>query len=417
MNNCEKYESKVRSYCRSFPCIFNKAKGSYMYADNGEKYIDFFDGAGALNYGHNNDYIKEKVIKYISDDGIIHALDMYTEAKDEFLEQYHKTVLSKLDTDYKVQFCGPTGTNANEAALKLARKYTKRSTVFAFTGSFHGMTLGSLSVTSGLDIRKGAGLPLNDVVFMPYGVGSNFNFDTLDYMENILNDDHSGIETPAAVIFETVQAEGGINVAEIEWLQRLERICEKHGILTICDEVQVGCGRTGPFYSFERAGIHPDMVSSSKSIGGYGLPMAILLIKDKYDIWEPGEHNGTFRGNQVAFVAAKAALEFRENNNLQSEVERKSKIIDEYIKKEILTIDPRLSHRGIGLIWGIDFSQIDATGALTKQVATECFKNHLVIERAGRHDVVLKIMPALTIDDNTLSEGLVIIKKSIESLL
>ena len=417
MNNCELYESKVRSYSRSFPCVFHKAKGSFMYSESGEEYIDFFDGAGALNYGHNNDFIKSRVIEYLENDGMIHALDMFTTAKNDFLEEYYKCVLSKLGADYKVMFCGPTGTNANEAALKLARKVTGRETVFAFTGSFHGMTLGSLSVTSGLDIRKGAGLQLNNVVFMPYGVGSNFNFDTLDYMENLLNDDHSGIEKPAAVIFETVQAEGGINVAEIEWLQRLEKICEKHGILTICDEVQVGCGRTGAFYSFERAGLHPDMISSSKSIGGYGFPMAILLIKDQYDIWSPGEHNGTFRGNQVAFIAAKAALEYREKYDLASEVKRKSAIIEEYLKNEIIPIDDRLTYRGIGMIWGIDFAQIDPSGELTHRIASKCFDNKLIIERAGRHDVVLKIMPALTIEDDVLLKGLASIKKSIIDIL
>jgi diaminobutyrate-2-oxoglutarate transaminase len=416
MNYSELYESQVKSYCRSFPCVFDKAKGSFIFSDSGDKYIDFFDGAGALNYGHNNDYIKDKVIDYLSDDGIIHALDMFTAAKESFLEKFHQSVLSKLG-DYKVQFCGPTGTNANEAALKLARKITGRTTVFAFTGSFHGMSLGSMSVTSGVEIRNSAGVPLDNVVFMPYCAGSGFEFDTLDYMENILNDDHSGVDIPAAVIFETVQAEGGINVADIEWLKRLEHICEKYGILTICDEIQVGCGRTGDFYSFERAGIHPDLISSSKSISGYGFPMSILLIKSKYDIWEPAEHNGTFRGNQIAFVSAKAALEFREKNNLKNEVERKAVIISDFLEKELLPLNSEISFRGIGMIWGVDFSKIDATGELTHIIASDCFKKRLIIERAGRHDTVLKIMPALTIEDDVLLEGLEIIKASaIDSL-
>ncbi len=412
MNYSEKYESQVRSYCRAFPCIFDKAKGSYVFSESGEKYIDFFDGAGALNYGHNNDYIKSRVIDYLNSDGIIHALDMFTAAKEGFLEEFQKSVLSGLG-DYKVQFCGPTGTNANEAALKLARKITKRSTVFAFTGSFHGMSLGSMSVTSNNEIRKSAGIPINNVVFMPYCTGSGYNFDTLDYMETVLNDDHSGVEKPAAVIFETVQAEGGINVADIEWLKRLEQICEHYGILTICDEIQVGCGRTGDFYSFERAGIHPDMISSSKSISGYGFPMSILLIKSEYDIWSPAEHNGTFRGNQISFIAAKAALEFREKYNLKNDVLRKSELINQYLNKYIKPLNPGIGIRGIGMIWGIDFSDIDSTGELTHTIASKCFENGLIIERAGRHDTVLKIMPALTIEDDVLKKGLDIIKSSI----
>ena len=417
MTQSEQHESAVRSYCRSFPVVFQRAKGSFMYTENGEKYLDFFNGAGALNYGHNNDFLKEKILAYLNSDGIIHALDLYTDAKEEFLKAFHTHVLSKLGADYKVQFCGPTGTNANEAALKLARKCKQRNNVLAFTGSFHGMTLGSLSVTSGTDIRRGAGVPLSNVTFMPFPSGFNKSFDTIAYMENVLTDDHSGVEKPAAVIFETVQAEGGVNVAQIEWLQRLEKLCRAHDILTVCDEIQVGCGRTGTFFSFQRAGILPDMISVSKSVSGYGFPMSLLLVKEQYDIWKPGEHNGTFRGNQLAFVAAKAALEYREQNHLEQQVARSEQFIRAYLEEQILPLHPLLQARGIGMIWGIDFAGIDSSGSLTKRVANACFARRLVIERAGRKDTVLKLMPALTTTREELQQGLDIIRDAVRDVL
>ncbi len=289
------YESNVRSYCRNFKDVFYKAKNAVIFDELGREYIDFFAGAGALNYGHNNEYIKDKVIAYLLEDGIIHGLDMHTVAKGEFIEKFIEGVLKPKGLDYKLQFCGPTGTNAVEAALKLARKVKNRTGIFSFMGGFHGMSLGSLSVTGNIQHRKGAGLPLQNVTFMPYPYGFMKHFDTLDYMESVLNDPNSGIDVPAAVIVETVQAEGGIIVAPTEWLRRLRDLCNRYDILLICDEIQVGCGRTGSFFSFENAEIIPDMVVLSKSIGGYGLPMSLLLLKPELDIWKPGEHNGTFR--------------------------------------------------------------------------------------------------------------------------
>ena len=278
MNVFVKMESNVRSYCRSFPKVFNRAKGSKLFDEDGNAYIDFFAGAGALNYGHNNEYIKKALLSYIESDGISHGLDMYTVAKKEFMTTFNKLILEPRNLDYKLQFCGPTGTNAVEAALKLARKVKKRTNILAFMGAFHGMTLGSLSVTSGLDIRRGAGVPLGNVSFLPYPSQEFEGIDTLAFMRQVLTDDHSGVDKPAAVILETTQAEGGINVAPTEWLQEVSKICKENDILLIVDDVQVGCGRTGEFFSFERAGIEPDMVVLSKSISGYGLPMSLLLL-------------------------------------------------------------------------------------------------------------------------------------------
>ena len=408
-------ESQVRSYCRKFPVLFLHAKNAELFSADGSRYIDFFDGAGALNYGHNNPYIKGAVLDYLSEDRIIHALDMYTVAKREFLVAFREKILKPRNLDYKVMFCGGSGTNAVEAALKLARKNTGRTNVIAFHGAFHGMSIGSISCTGEKYARKGAGVPLSNVTFVPYSNGLNSWQESLAYLRYIIEDDHTGCEAPAAIILETVQAEGGINVAEVEWLKGVKELAEKHGILLICDDIQVGNGRTGRFFSFERAGIVPDMVTLSKSISGFGLPMSIVLVKPKYDIFGPAEHNGTWRGNQLAFVGAKAGLEFYVDNKLDEIVKQKELLIKHFIKKEILPLDARLKARGIGMIWGIDFLAIDPK--LAKEALHECVDRSLIIELAGSFDSVLKILPPLTIEDDLLLQGLNIIKASTKKVL
>ncbi|MUG94918.1 diaminobutyrate--2-oxoglutarate transaminase [Scytonema sp. UIC 10036] len=416
MNIFEKCESNVRSYCRSFPAIFHRAKGSIIYSESGREYIDFFAGAGALNYGHNHDYIKEKVISYLDADGISHGLDMYTSAKEKFLAKFNEVILSTKHLDYRIQFCGPTGTNAVEAALKLARKVKKRPGIFSFMGAYHGMTLGSLSITANTAIRAGAIGTLSNVTFMPYPYGFMESFDTIKYIESILNDVNSGIEKPAAVIFETVQAEGGVVVAPIEWMQRLRKLCDEHDILLICDDIQVGCGRTGSFFSFERAGIVPDIVILSKSISGYGFPLSVLLIKPELDIWEPGEHNGTFRGNQLAFVGATAALEYRENSSLEQDVKAKELFLKNFLSQQISQINENIAIRGIGMIWGIDLTNFGGN-SLAKNITMHCFEKGLIVERAGRNDTVIKLLPPLTIDMPTLKEGCLIIETAFNECL
>ena len=411
----EKYESNVRSYCRKWPVEFNYAKGSILKDTQNNSYIDFFNGAGALNYGHNNPYIKRKLIEYLSEDNIIHSLDMHTKAKTEFIEYFEKQVLEprigKGEDGYKIMFPGPTGTNAVEAALKLARKVTGRNNIFALMGAFHGMTLGSLALTSEEAARKGSGVSLNNVTHIPAPYMMNGTFDTIAYIEEILNDDHSGIEKPAAIFIETVQAEGGIEVLSNKFLKDLRELCDKYEILLVIDDIQVGNCRTGKFFSFERAGIIPDMVTLSKSISGIGSPFSLLLFKRKYDKFNPGEHNGTFRGYVPSMVTAKAGLEYMLNNNVESEVKRKEKIVKEYLENEIKPLlNQNQEVRGIGLIWGIDFKD----GALARQILNTCFENGLIIELAGRGDSVLKIMPSLVIEDELLIQGLDIIKKSIK---
>lgn len=409
-------ESNVRSYCRSFPAIFSKAKGSFLYDESGKCYIDFFAGAGALNYGHNNDYIKQKLIDYLQSDSITHALDFYTTAKREFLARFQSMILEPRNYSYKMQFCGPTGTNAVEAALKLARKTKGRPGIFAFMGGYHGMSLGSLAATGQKMARAACGVPLGNVTFMPFPYGFMDSFDTIEYIETVLTDERSGVEKPAAVICETVQAEGGVHVASFEWLRRLKKLCEKHDILLICDDIQVGCGRTGTFFSFEPSGIQPDIVVLSKSISGYGLPLAILLIKPELDLWKPGEHNGTFRGNQLAFIAGAAALEYRAASQLEKEVKRKEEFLRNFLHREILSLGHCIQVRGTGMIWGIDLGEVSETN-LSGQVMKSCFNSGLIIESAGRRGQVLKILPPLNIEMNVLEKGCGILKQAIKECL
>ncbi len=410
----EKYESEVRSYCRNFPAVFTKAKGSYIFAEDGKEYIDFFCGAGALNYGHNNDYIKSRIIDYLESDGIIHSLDMFTSAKRDFIEFFESKVLEPRGFNYKIQFPGPTGTNAVEAALKLARKVKKRNNIFAFMGAFHGMTLGSLSMTTDRDSREGAGVVLTDVTHIP----TPYMFpelDVLKYMQTLIDDDHSGISKPAAVFVEPVQADGGIHVFSVEFLKGLREFCTRNDILLVCDDIQVGSARTGTYFSFERAGIVPDIVTLSKSIGGYGMPFALVLFKPELDVWNPGEHNGTFRGSQLSIVAAKAGLEIMLESNVEAEVRRKGEIIAEYLGK-VKEINESFDVRGIGFMWGVDCNKVKPD-AVSRAIVKECFENGLIVERAGRNNDVVKLMPCLLADDETLKKGLDIFVNAVKKVM
>ena len=416
MSIFDELESNVRSYCRTFPDIFEKAKGASLYSESGRCFLDFFAGAGALNYGHNNTFIKSRVLRYLEGDNVLHALDMSTTAKRAFMDTFRNMVLRPRGLDYRMQFCGPTGTNAVEAALKVARKAKKRPGIFSFVGGFHGMSLGALAVSSNGASRAGAGVPLPNVTFVPYPQDSHASIDTIDYMESLLRDGHSGVEKPAAIIFETVQAEGGVNIAPNRWMQRLRDLCDQHDIVLICDDIQVGCFRTGPFFSFERGGIVPDIVVLSKSISGLGLPMSLVLLKPDLDVWEPGEHTGTFRGNQMAFVGAKAAIEYAAEYNLEAEVKRKEEFIRERLTNGIVGIDDGIEIRGVGMIWGVDLSQAGGSEA-ARMVSAKCFERDMIIERAGRDDTVIKLLPPLTIEDDLLEQGCRILLQSIADVV
>ena len=413
LETINRLESDVRSYVRNFPAVFTRSRDSRLIDEDGREFIDFFAGAGVLNYGHNNPAIKSALMDYLAEDHIVHSLDMATSARARFLERFEEVILKPRNMTYTVQFPGPTGTNAVETALKLARKVTGRQNVISFTNGFHGMTLGALSVTGNAMKRAGAGVPLAHTSQMLFdGYLEEGSDHSLDLLQQMLGDEGSGIDKPAAVIVETVQAEGGINVARMEWLRELERICKRHGVLLIVDDIQVGCGRTGPFFSFEPAGIQPDIICLSKSLSGFGLPFALTLFKPEHDQWQPGEHNGTFRGHNLAMVTATRALDYWVNDELSNEVERKAELVEARLDALVDSIPAPAVRRGRGLIQGIAFDDAE----LASKASAECFELGLVIETAGIDDQVLKLLPPLTISDEDLEKGLSIIEEAVSKV-
>jgi len=408
-------ESEVRSYCRNWPVVFTQARGSRMFDRDGRAYLDFFAGASVLNYGHNHPVLKQALLAYLEQDRVTHSLDMFTAAKQEFLTEFAARVLVPRGLDYRVQFPGPTGTNSVEAALKLARKVTGRQTIVAFTGAFHGMSLGSLAVTGNAAKRAGAGVPLGHTWRIPYDGFSGNQVSGLKLLDIMLADNSSGVDLPAAVLVETVQGEGGVNPASPTWLADLAELCERRGILLIVDDIQMGCGRTGPFFSFEVAGISPDIVCLSKSISGYGLPMSLTLFRPELDVWRPGEHNGTFRGNNPAFVTATAALrEFWSDSTLEKQTEVRARRFEhelgELAERHAAQIT---ASRGRGLVWGLAFRE----PRMARQVADAAFARGLLLETSGSYDEVAKLMPPLTSTDEELAEGLAILQDSVASVV
>jgi len=407
----EEIESEVQSYARSFPRVFHRAKGEFLYDEEGNEYLDFLAGAGTLNYGHNNPIFKEALLEYIESDGITHGLDLHTRAKGLFLEAFSEKILKPRNMDYLVQFTGPTGTNAVEAALKLARNITGRENVIAFTHGFHGVRLGALAATGNSHHRSASGVSLGGITRMPYDGYMGENIDTTAYLDKLLSDSSSGVDTPAAVIVETVQGEGGINVASFEWLRNLEAVCRKHDMLMIVDDIQAGCGRTGAYFSFEDAGIKPDIVTLSKSLGGYGLPFAVVLFRPEHDRWQPGEHNGTFRGNNMAFVTARAAIDhYWTDDQFAREIQRKS----DYTAQRLTAIVERYGEGnfttlGRGMFRGINC----VNGELAGEITRRAFKKGLIIETSGADDHVVKFLCPLIISDHNLERGIDIVEEAI----
>lgn len=415
MHTFNRLESEVRGYIRSFPTIFAKAQNAVITNEDGSEYIDFLAGAGSLNYGHNNPILKQALIDYISSDGITHGLDMATSAKKNFLESFEKIILKPRKMQYKMQFTGPTGTNAVEAAIKLARNATGRTHIISFTNGFHGVTLGALSLTGNKKFRDAAGVTLSDVHHAPYSGYFGPNIDTIAMLDKLIADPSSGVDLPAAIIVESVQGEGGLNVASMTWLKKLEQLCRRHDILLIVDDIQAGCGRTGTFFSFEQADIRPDMVTLSKSLSGYGLPLAVLLIKPELDVWKPGQHNGTFRGNNMAFVTATATLEhYWKDGKFQATIEKKAVVISHFLENLVMTYpSAQMTRRGRGMMQGLAFKDAD----LANRITADAFKNGLIIETSGGSDEVIKLLIPLTIESEKLLSGLDILEQAIADVV
>jgi diaminobutyrate-2-oxoglutarate transaminase len=399
----DRRESEVRGYIRAFPTVFDRAVGSTLIDADGREYLDFFAGAGVLNYGHNNPVLVRALVEYLERGGILHGLDMATSAKKAFIEAFERFVLEPRGFDHKLQFTGPTGANAVEAALKVARQATGRSNVVAFTNGFHGLSLGALAATGNSHYRAAAGVGLDDIARLPYDGYLGPDVDTLDLFEKMLDDPGSGLDLPAAVIVEAVQGEGGINVASVPWLQRLRELTAARGILLILDEI-------------EAAGIVPDIVTVSKSISGSGLPMSLVLLRPEVDVWKPGAHTGTFRGNNLAFASARVALEtYWADSAFTDAIAAKSELLRGELE-QIAAEYPDLGFvvRGRGLMYGL---ACDRDRGLAGRISKAAFARGLVIETSGAFDEVLKFLPALTITDDELRRGLGIVRESLDAAL
>jgi diaminobutyrate-2-oxoglutarate transaminase len=409
----DQYESNVRTYCRAFPVVFSRAKGALLIDEQDRPYIDFLSGAGSLNYGHNNPRLKAAILRYLEQDGVTLSLDLATVAKRRFIERFQSTILAPRGFNYKFQFTGPTGANGVEAALKLARKVTGRANVVAFTGAFHGLSTGALAVTANTYYRNERFVNRSNASFLPFE-GYVDGVDSSCYLRKAIEDTASGVDLPAAIILETVQGEGGINVASSQWLMKVQAVCREYGILMIVDDIQVGNGRTGTYFSFERAGILPDIVVLSKSIGGFGLPMTVVLVKPELDDWQPGEHTGTFRGNNLAFIAGAEAMSYWEDDQLSEHINRMGRRVSASLEQLTLRHPETLPrYRGLGLIWGLELADPE----MAKAIRHGAFERGLIVELCGARDNVVKILPPLTIEESVLADGLSILENTVAHVL
>lgn len=399
----ETIESVVRSYCLDAPAVFVGGKNARLWDTEGNTWIDMMSCAGALNYGHANPDITEAIETWLTSGGLWQSLDFQTREKQTFLSEFQRLILDKRGMDYRVQFCGPTGTNAVEAAIKLARKVTGRAEIACFTNGFHGMTLGALAMTGAKAKRAGAGVPLGTTQRLPFDGYFGETIDTMSLIERFYDDPSSGYAAPAAFLVETLQGEGGLSSCSARWMRRLADLAQRLGSLLIIDDIQAGVGRCGDFFSFEAFGITPDIVCLSKSIGA-GFPMSIVLIQPKHDIWAPGEHNGTFRGNNIAFVAATRALQmYWSTPQLTSTVQNHATTLSKALEAAAIQWSSMiLRKKGRGCFQGLEFRH--PTVARTVKLAL--YRRGVLAETSGPRDEVLKLMPPLTIEQETLEAGL-----------
>jgi len=396
----ERRESEARSYCRGMPAVFTKAQGSTMTDETGKTYIDFLAGCSSLNYGHNDPDMKAALIEHIENDGIAHGLDLHTDAKGDFLHALESRILAPRDMDHRVMFTGPTGANAVEAAMKIARKSTGRTNVIAFTKGFHGVTMGALAATGNGYHRGGAGMDTSGVTRLPFDDFAE-GVDSVALLDKMLSDGSGGIDAPAAIMLETVQGEGGLNAASPEFVRGVAEVAKKHGALLIIDDIQAGCGRTGTFFSFEEMGVMPDIVTMAKSISGFGLPLALVLVRPEHDVFGPAEHNGTFRGNTHAFVTARTAIyKFWSDDKFQQELAHKTVMITTALN-EIAELIPGAYLKGRGLMQGVDVG----SGELAEQICARAYEKGLVVETSGSDDEVVKILAPLTTSMETFRKG------------
>jgi diaminobutyrate-2-oxoglutarate transaminase len=409
-------ESAARTYPRSLPIVPVRADGVVVEGADGRRYLDCLAGAGTLALGHNHPVVIEAISRLLASGAPLHTLDLGTYDKDEFTSTLLDTLPGGPD-GWRVHFCGPAGTDAVEAALKLAQTATGRAGVLAFTGAYHGMTAGALAVSGNVSVKAPlppAALDVTRLPFpydyrCPFGIGGELAAEiSARYTETLLTDGHSGVRPPAALIVEPVQGEGGVIPAPDSWLRELRRITTAHGVPMIVDEVQTGVGRTGAFWAVEHSGVVPDIMVLSKAIGG-GLPQAVIVYRAELDAWKPGAHTGTFRGNQLAMAAGGALLRHVRETGLVDRAAR----LGERLLGELRALRDQESCvgdvRGRGLMLGLEIVEPDAApdalgarpGAtgLARRIQAECLERGLIIEVGGRRGAVIRLLPPLIITD------------------
>ena len=422
-------ESNARSYPRKFPFAIAKAKGSWVTDVEGNKYLDFLCGAGTLALGHNDSEINQTMVDLLTGDAPLHTLDLTTPVKDKFVHTLLSLLPGELKDNAKVQFCSPSGTDAVDAALKLCKTATGRTSVIAFQGGYHGMGHGALALTGNLTAKNKVHGLMPDVHFFPFpysyrcpfGLGGEAGVKAAcTYFEHVLKDPESGITKPAAVILEPIQGEGGVIPAPVEFLQTVRRVTQELDIPLIVDEIQCGVGRSGKFFAFEYADIVPDVILTSKAIGG-SQPLSVVIYNKKLDKWEQGAHAGTFRGNQLAMAAGTVVMNRVSQPEFLAEVVEKGKIIEE----RLLALKAKTKIigdvRAKGLMIGTEFvnpkgqpdaiGSLPASGEIAAKVQKICFENGFVAEKGGRGGSVMRCLCALNITKDEVNTAMDIFEK------
>jgi 2,4-diaminobutyrate 4-transaminase len=418
----ERYESAARVYPRHFPFAVAEAQGSYIRDLDGNVFIDFLAGAGVLSFGHNHPELVEAATQQMS--VFTHGLDMPSPAKDAFTEAQLSMLPEPIRDHMKIHFCGPTGANAVDAAIKLAKTATGRGDIIAFRGGFHGTTHAGMAVTGSLSTKTPIANGVPGVHFFPYptgGVPDGIDPTTWDatcaaLLEEALTDPNGGIPLPAAVIMELVQGEGGVNPATLLFAQRVRKLTRDLGIPLIIDEVQTGGGRTGTWFAFEQYDIEPDIIVASKALSGMGLPIAVIIYNQDLDVWAPGAHTGTFRGNQLAFAAGAKAIELVRRDDLLGNVRARGEQVARAL--EPLSAHPAVREvRGLGLMWGVELVAPDdgrTAGRVAEEVQERALRAGLILELGGRDDCVVRMLPPLNVNAEVMDIALAILTRAIK---
>ncbi|MBA1228929.1 diaminobutyrate--2-oxoglutarate transaminase family protein [Pseudomonas viridiflava] len=426
----KKVESNARTYAATFQRLFVSGSGSRLKDDQGQEYLDCLANAGTLALGHNPAVVREAVMRFFESGQLQQALDLSTPAKHEFVQALFSTLPEPMRNNSKILFCGPSGSDAVEAAIKLARHYTQRSTLMAFHGGYHGMTAGALSAMGNLKPKMNVGavnpgthfLPFPYALRCPFGTdGQHTDQLSIEYIRTVLTDPEGGVQKPAAVIVEVIQGEGGCIPASAAWLRELREITREQEILLIIDEVQTGLGRTGSTFALDHSGVVPDILVLSKAIGG-GYPLSVIVFAEHLDTWGAGMHAGTFRGNQIAMVAGAATIRHVQSHNLAAQAAARGEILASGLKDIASRYPALVEVRGRGLMLGVEVAHPREKGRtgpghakLARTIKLNCFENGLMVETGGRHSAVLRFLPALTISEQEVGMVLERFESSVAS--